>query len=245
MMMTELWRDKLSTLNAYIDEGKFTFHSTPLRSGIKEILETLPNVSNTIEECMANRDNEGRQNLLKVKADMEQTCYRYECMNQSRKVEPFRSAFDGNNKNYFFNKKTLFEEKEYIPYSNAEKEEHRYRTGFSLIGHAVKDSLISFGKAVKKTTVTGYNYVKEKLSDEPVNQIVDDRNCYSYGKNPKITNKTYGFDDYSKRNRSNNNGSSDFEVMENNNKNSYNNSFVVHKELDSFPITQFFYQLNI
>ena len=122
--------------------------------------------------------------------------------NHSKKVEPFRSSFDGNNRNYFFNRKSLFEEKEYIPYSNAEKEEHRFKTGIGLIGHAVKDSLISFGKAVKKTTVTGYNYVKEKLTDEPVNQIVDD-NCYSYSKNPKITNKTYGFDDYSKMNRNN------------------------------------------
>jgi hypothetical protein len=231
-MLTEIWKDKLSTLNAYINEGKFTFHAQKLKAGIKEILECLPIINRTMEDCMAKGDNEGRQNLFRIKADMEQTCWRFECMNHGKKIEPFRSAFEGNNRNYFFNKDKLFEEKEYIPYSNAEKEDNKFRTGFEKFGHAVKDSFISFGKAVKKTTVSGYNYVKEKLSDEPTNQQVSD-DCYSYSKNPQITNKTYGYNDYNKRNNNNNNNGKSVDLLDmndiinssNNNNNSYNNSY--------------------
>ena len=38
------------------------------------------------------------------------------------KIEPFRSAFDGNSRRYLFNKDTLFEEKEYVPFNNTDKE---------------------------------------------------------------------------------------------------------------------------
>ena len=41
--------------------------------------------------------------LFRIKADMEQTCWRFECMNHGKKIEPFRSAFEGNNRHYTFN----------------------------------------------------------------------------------------------------------------------------------------------
>ena len=189
MMLTEMWKDKLMTYNAYLNEGKFTPNIRKLREGIKEILECLPNIIQTMEECNANGDGQGRQNLFRIKSDMEQTCWRFECMNHNKRIEPFRSAFEGNNRNYTFNKETLFKEQEYVPYNNVERE-NKTRTGIEKFGHAVKGGLISFGKAVKKTTVSGYNYVKEKLSDEPSNQQVSE-DCYSYSKNPQITNKSY------------------------------------------------------
>ena len=35
---------------------------------------------------MSNRDNEGRHNLSNIKAAMEQTCFRFECLMKGKKI---------------------------------------------------------------------------------------------------------------------------------------------------------------
>ena len=92
MMLTDIWKDKLQTLNSYINEGKFSFHTAKLKDGIHGILEALPIIDRVMNDCMSSGDNNGRHNLSNVKADMEQTCWRFECMTKGKKVESFRSA---------------------------------------------------------------------------------------------------------------------------------------------------------
>jgi len=193
MMLTDIWKDKLQTLNSYINEGKFSFHTAKLKDGIHGILEAFPIIDRVMNDCMSSGDNNGRHNLSNVKADMEQTCWRFECMTKGKKVESFRSAFEGNNRRYFFNKNTLFEEKDYVPYNNTDTEKKEL-TGMQKFGHALKDSVMKVGTSIKNTTVRGYNYVREKITDEPSqqnNEVSD--SCYSYSKNEKITNKKHSF----------------------------------------------------
>jgi hypothetical protein len=154
----ETWRQKIKTYNSYIEEGKFSYHANKLKDGIKEILDNFPSIENAISRC---NDNMNRRDLNFIRSDMEQTCYRYECLKQDKKVEPFMSAFDGNMRRYSFNSGNLFKEKEYIPYSYVEKE-NRVISGLEKFGNTIKDGACFVGNKIKDAAVGGYDYVKGK-----------------------------------------------------------------------------------
>ena len=156
--LIEIWKPKIKTYNGYIEEGKFSYHSIKLKEGIKEILNSFNTIDNAMNQCFS--DNI-RRNLANVKSDMEQTCYRYECLRNDKKVEPFHSAFDGNSRKYFFDAKNMFNEKEYIPYSKVEQE-NNFISGLEQFGNAVKDGAIFVGQKIKDAAVGGYDFVKEK-----------------------------------------------------------------------------------
>ena len=160
--LTEIWKQKVKTYNGYIEEGKFSYHSIKLKEGIKEILNSFNAIDNAMNQCF--NDNIKR-NLANVKSDMEQTCFRYECLRNDKKVEPFRSAFDGNSRNYFYDAKNMFKEKEYIPYSKVEQE-NNIMSGLEQFGNAIKDGAVFVGQKIKDAAVGGYDYVKEKWNEQ-------------------------------------------------------------------------------
>ena len=164
--LVETWRQKVKTYNGYIEEGKFSYHAIKLKEGIKEILNSFQTIENAMNQCFS--DNI-RRNLANVKSDMEQTCYRYQCLRNDKKVEPFQSAFDGNSRKYFFDANNMFKEKEYIPYSQVEQE-NQILSGLEKFGGAIKDGAMFVGQKIKDAAVGGYDYVKEKWDERGNNQ---------------------------------------------------------------------------
>ncbi len=107
------WKKKLRTYNQLIDEGNYMTHDRKLDEGIKEILDILPSIDKIIDKCEEKGENDIKTNLLNIKSDMEQTCYRFEFLIKGKIVEPFISAFYGNRRKYTFNKNTILE-KEFL-----------------------------------------------------------------------------------------------------------------------------------
>ena len=160
--LCDMWRQKLNVYNGYIGEGKFSYHANKLKEGIKEILDSFSTIDNAMNNCF--NDN-SRMNLSMVKSDMEQTVYRYECLKNDKKVEPFHSAFDGNSRKYFFNAQNLFSQKEYIPYSRVEQE-NQVISGLEKFGTAIKEGAFFVGNKIKDAAVGGYDFVKEKWDNK-------------------------------------------------------------------------------
>ena len=165
LMLIDIWKNKIKTYNSYIEEGKFSYHATKLKDGINDILNNLSLIDNKIKQCMERGDDQGRRDLSFIKQDMEQTCFRYQCLKNDKKLEPFKSAFDGNTRRYFFDRENLFKEKKYIPYSHVEKE-NKVLTGLEKFGHTLKDGAFFVGKKIKNAAVGGYDYVKEKWGED-------------------------------------------------------------------------------
>ena len=113
ILLVNIWKNKIKTLNEYIDEGKFCFHKEKLKEGLQDILNNISEIDNKISQCMARGDDDGRRNFSFIKFDMEQTCYRYQCLKNDQKCDKFNSAFDGNSRKYFFDRENLFKEKKY------------------------------------------------------------------------------------------------------------------------------------
>ena len=157
--LIEMWRPKINTYNKYISEGKFSFHAQKLKEGIREIIDSLPKIDDAIKHCFSDYI---RRDLSNVKSDMEQTCYRYECLNLNQKVEEFRSAFDGNSRKYFFDANNILKDKAYIPYKDVEKENPAL-SSLEKIGNTIKDGAFFVGRKIKDAAVGGYDFVKEKF----------------------------------------------------------------------------------
>ena len=62
--------------------------------------------------CAKIGDDIGRNIVSNIKSDMQQTCYRFDCLMKNNKVEKFKSADNGNAKKYTYNVETLFDEPE-------------------------------------------------------------------------------------------------------------------------------------
>ena len=152
LMLVDIWKNKIKTYNSYIEEGKFSYHATKLKEGINDILNNLSLIDDKIKQCMERGDDQGRRNLSFIKQDMEQTCFRYQCLKNDKKLEPFKSAFEGNTRRYFFDRENLFKEKKYIPYSHVEKE-NKVLTGLEKFGHTLKDGAFFVGKKIKNAAV--------------------------------------------------------------------------------------------
>ena len=110
VLFNNKWKDKILTLNKWIKEGKESTNFYVLSQGIKQILIGLDELEEIISKCAKIGDEKGRNEVSYIKSDIEQTCYRYECLLIGRKVEKFKSAFDGNVKKYYFYKETILEE---------------------------------------------------------------------------------------------------------------------------------------
>ena len=110
VLFNNKWKNKILTLNKWIKEGKESNNIYELSQGIKQILIGLNELEGIISNCAKIGDEKGRNEVSYIKSDIEQTCYRYECLLLGRKVEKFKSAFDGNVKKYYFYKETILED---------------------------------------------------------------------------------------------------------------------------------------
>ena len=99
--------NKIQQLNKWINAGRFNFYNNQLKEGIKAIINEIPKC----EHMMVQYHNSNYRNALeivrKIKMDIEQTCSRYESLVNDRIVEPFISSFNGNSRQYYFNKCNL------------------------------------------------------------------------------------------------------------------------------------------
>ena len=99
---------KLLQLNAWINEGKFSFNSGRLKKGIQEILDELPYCNTLMQRYQKIGQKEAFETIKKMRLDIEQTCSRYEALMCDKKVEPFYSSFFGNTRQYYYNKNNMF-----------------------------------------------------------------------------------------------------------------------------------------
>jgi hypothetical protein len=184
--------NRLLQLNSWIDEGRYSFNSGKLKEGIIEIIKEISKCEYMMNRCQSNNDKRGYQVVRNMRMDMEQTCARYEDLVNDRFVEPFRSSFTGNSRQYYFNTNQMFgNQSNTIPmgnfndyykggsssnsnnnnnYGNSggnyyEEKEVTIGDKLSSFGNTVKDGLFFFGEKIKDTAVSGYNYVKDKIND--------------------------------------------------------------------------------
>ena len=144
------WKEKISTLNKWIKEGKTSKNFDSLKQGISQILIGLDEIEEIILNCIKIGDEDGRSKVSNIKSDMEQTCYRFECLVQGKKVEKFKSAFDGNEKKYYFNKPNLLEENMNININVIEKDQKKEKK-MQKFGRAIKNGFKKVGQKLGKS----------------------------------------------------------------------------------------------
>jgi hypothetical protein len=144
------WKEKISTLNKWIKEGKAQKYFDNIKQGISQILIGLDEIEQIILNCIKIGDEDGRVKVSNIKSDMEQTCYRFECLIQGKKVEKFKSAFDGNGKKYYFNKSNLLEENINMNLDVIEQDLKKEKK-MKRFGRAIKNSFKKVGRKLGKS----------------------------------------------------------------------------------------------
>ena len=177
--------NRLLQLNSWIDDGRYSFNSGKLKEGIIEIINEIPKCENLMNRCKMNNDRTGYMVAINMRNDIEQTCSRYEDLMNNSRVEKFCSSFTGNTRRYYFNKNSMFLNKDNsIPmgnfndyykncpssgnYNNQYYQEKEVTIGDKLnsFGNTLKDGLFFVGGKIKDTAVSGYNYVKDKINED-------------------------------------------------------------------------------
>jgi hypothetical protein len=202
--------NKLLQLNAWINEGKFSFNSGRLKNGIQEILGELAYTNTLMQRYQKIGQRQAYDIIRNMRLDIEQTCARYEALNCGKIVEPFYSSFQGNTKQYYYNINNMFgleqnyeyynfdnyyqrsgnnsgfqnqnnygyqNQSNYFYQSNQFEKEKTFGDKLSDFGSGVKDGLCKFGRTIKNGAVSGYKFIKNKISDNDDN---DNNNNNSY-----------------------------------------------------------------
>jgi hypothetical protein len=144
------WKEKISALNKWIKEGKASKNFDNLKQGISQILIGLDEIEEIILNCIKIGDEDGRVKVSNIKSDMEQTCYRFECLIQGKKVEKFKSAFDGNGKKYYFYKPNLLEENINMNINVIEQDQKKEKK-MKKFGRAIKNGFKKVGQKLGKS----------------------------------------------------------------------------------------------
>jgi len=165
------WKEKISTLNKWIKEGKTSKNFDSLKQGISQVLIGLDEIEQIILNCIKIGDEDGRSKVSNIKADMEQTCYRFECLMQGKKIEKFKSAFDGNVRKYYFYKPNLLEENINMNINVIEQDQKKEKK-MKKFGRAIKNGFKKVGQKLGKSKSKS----KEKKSNDNSNnsQELDD-----------------------------------------------------------------------
>ena len=229
----DTWTQNLELYNKWITEGNSCYEKKRLQDGIKNILNELEKIPYMLDYYSRNKDNEGKNIILKIKSDMEQTCSRYESLVNNKKVDYFYSSFYGNNKNYSFKKEKLYLNEEINSiYSRINHNDNieepstkeKYKENLIKFGGFMKKGIINMGMAVKNSSIKGYNYVKEKMNDDKSKKKLnskDEKGIWdnymnsldNYNKNPNN----------SQNNNQNNNNKNNYNSQNNNKNNNFNN----------------------
>jgi hypothetical protein len=185
------WQEKITRYNSYINQGKFTYNSDKLKEGINEIIDNLSKMEDLITKFSMMNNNQARHDMVNIRNDMEQTLFRYDTLMKDKKVEPFVSAFNGNNRRYEYNPNKFYTGSSYVPYNNYEEVKP-----VSTVDK-IKQGIFTIGNAIKEKSLDGYDYIKEKITGEESNRRNPeiDAQYYSYnvGKNKNYGQQnTYG-----------------------------------------------------
>lgn len=164
-----IWENKLLCLNQWIDQGKYSFNSGKLNNGMKEIINELPKVNNLMNNYQMNGKKGDYQVVRQIKMDMEQTCSRYENLMNDRKVDQFQSAFNGNTRIYYYNAEAMFKDSSnmnYIAYTGSQPSSNsEFVEKLESFGGTVKDGVFFVGGKIKEGCVSGFNFIKNKITD--------------------------------------------------------------------------------
>ena len=204
--------NKLLQLNAWINEGKFSFNSGRLKKGIQEILDELAYTNSLMQRYQKIGQRQAFEIIRNMRMDIEQTCARYEALNCDRIVEPFFSSFQGNTRQYYYNINNMFgleqnyeyynfdnyyqrsgnnsgfqnqnnygyqNQSNYFYQSNQFEKEKTFGDKLSDFGSGVKDGLCKFGRTIKNGAVSGYKFIKNKISDNDDNDNNNNNNSYN------------------------------------------------------------------
>ena len=182
--------NRLLKLNAWIDDGKYSYNSGQLKEGMKEILTEIPKCDYMMNRYQLNSDKRGYEIARNLKMDIEQTCARYEDLVNERNVEKFRSSFTGNSRQYYYNKSLMFPNSSNSSpmndfnsyfregnsgsgygysgqnYGNTYQKEESIGDKLSDYGGKVKDGFCFVGEKIKDTAISGFNFVKNKLDED-------------------------------------------------------------------------------
>ena len=205
--------NKLLQLNAWINEGKFSFNSGRLKNGIQEILGELAYTNTLMQRYQKIGQRQAYDIIRNMRLDIEQTCARYEALNCGKIVEPFYSSFQGNTKQYYYNINNMFgldqnydyynfdnyykrsgnsnafnsgfqnqnnfgyqNQSNYFYQNNQVEKEKTFGDKLSDFGSDVKDGFIKFGRTIKNGAVSGYKFIKKKISDDDDNDNDNNNN---------------------------------------------------------------------
>ena len=166
------WKEKIANLNKWIKEGKNSKNFDNLKQGISQVLIGLDEIEHIILNCAKIGDEDGRNKVSNIKSDMEQTCYRFECLIQGKKVEKFKSAFEGNGKKYYFNKDNLLAENVNIDISEIEKDQKKERK-MKRFGRALKNGLIKVGQKLGKSKSQSRARTTEFITNDNSHELDD------------------------------------------------------------------------
>ena len=165
LLYKHTWSFKISLINEWIDKGTNDTNEEQLKTGIKNILYEYNKIESLLQKNNKEEDLNSVSIILKLKSDMNQTCYRYERFINRQSYEKFYSAFDGNINVYNFNKEYL------LSYTECKEHNNKYVEGLKKFGGAMKKGIFTAGKVMKDNTVKGINFVKEKVHKDKNNEI--------------------------------------------------------------------------
>jgi hypothetical protein len=162
------WENDLKEYNNWIDYGKYSFYANQLKTKMIEIINILPELENLINRYTYSNEESYIEIIVGVRNNMEQTLYRYKRIMNGENTEKYKSYFDGNQKRYYVNANinSFFNQTKpevvKVNYTVEEPEKN--------FGEKIKDGLFSFGKTIKEGAISGYDFVKGKLSGEKQQQ---------------------------------------------------------------------------
>ena len=157
------WENDLYEYNNWIDFGKYSFYANQLKAKMIEIINILPKIENLINRYTYSNEDSYKEIILGIRNNMEQTLYRYKRIMNGENTEKYKSFFEGNKKRYYVNTNinSFFNQtKQEVHKVNYNVEEPKN------LGDKIKEGLFNFGKTIKEGAISGYDYVKEKISGD-------------------------------------------------------------------------------
>ena len=97
--------NKILNINKIIDNGKGNFFNKELHKEVITIIKEIPKCRDLMNKF--NNSIDINENLIKLRMDIKQTCFRYQCFLCNHELYPFVSSFSGNKNQYDFNEEAI------------------------------------------------------------------------------------------------------------------------------------------
>jgi hypothetical protein len=218
---------RIELYNKWISDGELCYERKKLKDGIKSILDESKKIEYLLNKYSKDGNKEALEIILNIKSDMFQTCSRYEKFINNKSTEKFVSSFDGNKKKYSFKREKLFLDNNINANAsvnnnhannineNHHKGENKYIHGIKKFGGIMKSGIFNAGKVIKKNSLKGYNYVKEKINKDEDKMNNNSEEIWSNYMNNLEHNDQIKYQNNQSNNNYNNN------IYNNNNYNNY------------------------